>query len=168
MQKTIKLPIDELELALEEAAMPNKTVIIAVVNRAYVEQSIKADTTMLDLFLESFWLGEGTRPLLDNLLIVAVDQTAYDRCLFKRLHCYRLLTDGVDFATEKVYMSQDFIKMMWRRTNLLLDVLKRGYSFIFTVFFFFFITFLLHITIIIIIIIACNAKLPIIIFNFDL
>ncbi|KAL9434802.1 uncharacterized protein At1g28695 [Citrus clementina] len=130
--KTIKLPIDELELALEEAAMPNKTVIIAVVNRAYVEQSIKADTTMLDLFLESFWLGEGTRPLLDNLLIVAVDQTAYDRCLFKRLHCYRLLTDGVDFATEKVYMSQDFIKMMWRRTNLLLDVLKRGYSFIFT------------------------------------
>ncbi|KAJ4727301.1 Glycosyltransferase [Melia azedarach] len=130
--RTIKLPIDELELALERAAMPNKTLILAVVNSAYVQQSVKADTTMLDLFLESFWLGEETRQLLDNLLIVAVDQTAYDRCMFKRLNCYRLVTEGVDFAAEKVYMSKDFIKMMWRRTLLLLDVLKRGYSFIFT------------------------------------
>ncbi|XVF73551.1 hypothetical protein PTKIN_Ptkin12aG0211100 [Pterospermum kingtungense] len=123
---------DELDVALEEASMPNKTVIIAVVNKAYVEQSVDADTTMLDLFLESLWLGHDTRALLDHVLIVAVDQTAYDRCKFKRLHCYRLVTDGVDFGGEKVFMSQDFIKMMWRRTLLLLDVLRRGYSFIFT------------------------------------
>ncbi|OMP00791.1 Nucleotide-diphospho-sugar transferase [Corchorus olitorius] len=128
-----KLPVkDELDLALEEASMPNKTVIIAVVNKAYVDQSVNAETTMLDLFLESFWLGDDTRPLLDHLLLVAVDQTAYDRCKFKRLHCYRLVTDGVDFGGEKVYMSEDFIKMMWRRTAFLLDVLRRGYSFIFT------------------------------------
>ncbi|GLU00353.1 hypothetical protein SLE2022_177300 [Rubroshorea leprosula] len=130
--KTIKFPIDELELALEEASMANKTVIIAVVNRAYVEQGVNAQTTMLDLFTESLWLGEDTRPLLDHLLLVAVDQTAYDRCRFKRLHCYRLVTEGVDFGGEKVYMSKDFVKMMWRRTFFLLEVLKRGYSFIFT------------------------------------
>ncbi|XP_012473755.1 uncharacterized protein At1g28695 [Gossypium raimondii] len=123
---------DELDLALEEASMRNKTVIIAVVNRAYVEQSVNAETTMLDLFLESFWLGEDTRPLLDHLLLVAVDQTAYDRCMFKRLHCYRLVTEGVDFGEEKVFMSRDFIKMMWRRTFFLTEVLRRGYSFIFT------------------------------------
>ncbi len=113
--------------------MANKTVIITIINKAYADQDIRADTTMLDLFLESFWLGEDTRSLLDNLFIVAVDQTAYDRCLFLRLNCYRLATDGVDFGGEKVYMSEDFIKMMWRRTQFLIEVLKRGYSFIFTV-----------------------------------
>ncbi|XP_022719873.1 uncharacterized protein At1g28695-like [Durio zibethinus] len=123
---------DELDLALEDASMPNKTVIITVVNKAYVEQSVDEETTMLDLFLESFWFGEGTRPLLDHLLVVTVDQAAHERCKFKRLHCYRLVTEGVDFGGEKVYMSKDYIKMTWRRTLLLLDVLKRGYSFIFT------------------------------------
>lgn len=124
---------DELELALSEASMPNKTVIIAVANKAYVEKGDNGEASMLDLFLESFWLGEDTRPLLDHVLIVAVDQTAYERCRFQRLNCYRLLTEGVDFGGEKVFMSEDFVKMMWRRTLFLLDVLKRGYNFIFTV-----------------------------------
>jgi len=115
----------------------NKTVIIAIVNKAYVEQDVKGDAiTMFDLFLSSFWLGEGTRSLIDNLLIVAVDQTAYDRCQFLRLNCYKLETDGVDFGGEKFFMSHDFINMMWRRTFFLLEVLKRGYNFIFTVSFF--------------------------------
>ncbi|KAG8664038.1 hypothetical protein MANES_01G273300v8 [Manihot esculenta] len=128
----IKFPVDELELALHKASTPNKTVIIVVLNKAYVEPNVKFETTVLDLFLDSFWLGEGTRPLLDHLLLVAVDQTAYDRCIFKRLNCYKMETGGVDFAGEKLFMSEDFIKMMWRRTLLLLDVLKHGYSFIFT------------------------------------
>ncbi|PON99766.1 Nucleotide-diphospho-sugar transferase [Trema orientale] len=123
---------DKLELALAKASMENKTVIIAVVNRAYVDQDVKADTTMLDIFLDSFWLGEDTKKLVDHLLLVAVDQTAYDRCRFLRLNCFRLETDGVDFGGEKTFMSQDFIKMMWRRTLFLLEILKRGYSFIFT------------------------------------
>ena len=133
MQTNIRVPQDDLEEALSKASMANKTVIITIINKAYADQDIQADTTMLDLFLESFWLGENTRPLLDNLLIVAIDQTAYDRCMFRRLNCYRLKTDGVDFEGEKVYMSEDFIKMMWTRTLFLIEVLKRGYSFIFTV-----------------------------------
>lgn len=136
-QHVIKFPVDELELALHKASTPNKTVIIVVLNKAYVEPNVKFETTVLDLFLDSFWLGEGTRPLLDHLLLVAVDQTAYDRCIFKRLNCYKMETGGVDFAGEKLFMSEDFIKMMWRRTLLLLDVLKHGYSFIFTVSFYF-------------------------------
>lgn len=124
-------PRDDLEIALKEASMGrNKTVIIALVNKAYVEGEI----SMLSLFLESFWLGgENTRYLVNHLLLVTVDQTAYERCKFLRLHCYRLVTDGVDFGGEKLYMSSDFIKMMWRRTLFLGDVLKRGYSFVFTV-----------------------------------
>ncbi|PON58850.1 Nucleotide-diphospho-sugar transferase [Parasponia andersonii] len=125
-------PQDELESALEKASMENKTVIIAVINKAYADQDMKADTTMLDIFLDSLWLGEDTKKLRDHLLLVAVDQTAYDRCRFLGLNCFRLETDGVDFMGEKLYMSHDFIKMMWRRTLFLLEVLKRGYSFIFT------------------------------------
>ncbi|KAK7350473.1 hypothetical protein VNO77_09155 [Canavalia gladiata] len=123
---------DELGNALAKASMGNKTVIIAIVNRAYVEQDLESVTTMFDLFLTSFWLGEGTRFLIDHLLVVAMDKTAYDRCQFLKLNCFRLETEGIDFEGEKLFMSREFIKMMWRRTSFLLEVLKRGYSFIFT------------------------------------
>ncbi|XVF79705.1 hypothetical protein PTKIN_Ptkin15bG0010800 [Pterospermum kingtungense] len=131
---TVKLPVkDELELALDEASMPNKTVIITVFNKAYVEQIEDAKATMLHLFLESFWVGDNASSLLDHVLFFALDQTAYERCKFERLHCYRLVTEGVDFGGEKLYMSEDYIKLTWRKTQLFLDVLKRGYNFIFTV-----------------------------------
>ncbi|KAL0298289.1 UNVERIFIED_CONTAM: hypothetical protein Sradi_6488700 [Sesamum radiatum] len=130
--KASNMPVrrDELEEALAAAAASttDKTVIIAIINKAYVE----GDKPMLDLFLDGFWLGEGTRELTNQLLIVAMDQTSYERCRFLRLHCYKLETEGVDFMGEKVYMSADFIKMMWRRTLFLGDVLRRGYNFIFT------------------------------------
>ncbi|OWM64838.1 uncharacterized protein At1g28695-like [Punica granatum] len=127
-------PRDDLELALRRASMGNRTVIIAIVNQAYVDpaNSEDSDWTMLDLFLESFWLGEGTRKLLDHVLVVALDRTAYMMCRFRRLNCYKLVSDGVDFSGEKLFMSGDFLKMMWRRTNFLTDVLRRGYDFIFT------------------------------------
>ena len=106
-----------------------------MVNKAYAEQDVESDSTMLDIFLSSFWVGEGTRSLIHHILLVAVDQVAYDRCMFLKMNCFRLEmeTDGVDFEGEKVYMSEDFIKMMWRRTWFLLEVLKRGYTFVFTV-----------------------------------
>ncbi|XP_021867440.1 uncharacterized protein At1g28695 [Spinacia oleracea] len=129
--ETTALHQDKLEEALEKASMKNnKTVIIAVINRAYVEGEVMPN--MLDLFLEGFWAGEGTRELVNHLIIVAVDQTAYERCVYRGLHCYRLQTDGVDFMGEKVFMSADFIKMMWRRTLFLTHILQKGYNFIFT------------------------------------
>ncbi|XP_017256759.1 uncharacterized protein At1g28695 [Daucus carota subsp. sativus] len=117
-----------LEEVLAETSTQNKTMIIAMVNKAYVE----GDKPMLDIFLHGFWLGENTRNLVDHLLIVAADQTSYDRCKYLHLHCYKLKTDGVDFMGEKLYMSEDFINMMWRRTLFLTNVLKHGYNFIFT------------------------------------
>ncbi|KAJ8752680.1 hypothetical protein K2173_005569 [Erythroxylum novogranatense] len=120
--------VDLLGGVLAETAMENRTLIIAMVNKAYVE----GDKPMLDVFLNSFWLGENTRDLVNHLLIVTVDRTSYERCRFLRLHCYKLETDGVNFNGEKLYMSADFIKMMWRRTLFLGDVLRRGYNFIFT------------------------------------
>ncbi|XP_042483642.1 uncharacterized protein At1g28695-like [Macadamia integrifolia] len=122
---------DDLETALEKASMGNKTVIIAMINNAYVEGD-SPGKTMLDVFLEAFWVGEDTVPLLNHLLLVAVDQKSFDRCNFRRLHCYKLATEGVDFSGEGLFMSANFVKMMWTRVHFLGDVLKRGYSFIFT------------------------------------
>ncbi|KAF7148954.1 hypothetical protein RHSIM_Rhsim03G0156000 [Rhododendron simsii] len=92
---------DELDEVLAETSMENKTVIIAMVNKAYVE----GDKSILDLFLGSFWLGDGTQGLINHLLIVATDEVSYQRY---------------------------YLEMMWRRTQFLGDVLKRGYNFIST------------------------------------
>ncbi|KAL0316970.1 UNVERIFIED_CONTAM: hypothetical protein Sangu_2111300 [Sesamum angustifolium] len=129
LSETNNVTGDELDQALGAASTSDRTVIIAVANKAYVDGG---KPTMLDLFLEGFRAGEGTEGLINHLLIVAVDRTSYDRCRFLGLHCYKLETDGVDFVGEKVYMSEDFIKMMWRRTLFLRDVIYRGYNFIFT------------------------------------
>ncbi|XP_077248039.1 uncharacterized protein At1g28695-like [Tasmannia lanceolata] len=126
-KRTTIVPKDELETALEGVSMANKTLIIAVVNKAYTEEN-----GMLHLFLQSFRIGEDTAFLINHLLLVAVDQISFDRCNVLRLHCYKLVTGGVDFSGEKLYMSDDFIKMMWSRTLFLAQVLRRGYNFIFT------------------------------------
>lgn len=110
--------------------MPNKTVIIAIINKAYVEANGNEYPSMFDLFLEGFWAGDEIRPLVDHLLVVAMDETALERCKFRRLNCYGVA--AVD-GGEKVYMTEEFIEMMWRRTGFLLDVLNRGFDFIFTV-----------------------------------
>ncbi|XP_008794927.3 uncharacterized protein LOC103710807 [Phoenix dactylifera] len=125
--QTEAVSIDELETALQEASMGNKTLIISVLNQAYVEEN-----GMLDLFLRSLREGDGTEFLIEHLLIVAVDQIAFNRCKILKLHCYQLATDGVDFSKEQLYMSDGFNNMMWQRILFLGDVLKRGYSFIFT------------------------------------
>ncbi|RZS09127.1 hypothetical protein BHM03_00040179, partial [Ensete ventricosum] len=120
--------VNELEAVLEGVAMDNRTLVIAILNKAYVEQN-----TMLDLFLQSLGGGEDTEFLIDHLLFVAVDQRAFNRCRTLELHCYNLATEGIDFSKEVFYMSDAFNNMMWRRTLFLGDVLRRGYSFIFTV-----------------------------------
>ncbi|CAN0916132.1 Uncharacterized protein At1g28695 [Linum grandiflorum] len=121
---------DELGKVLSEAATADKTLIIATVNRASVEEG--DHTPIFDVFLGSFWVGEGTRELVDHLVLVAIDQTAYDRCRFLRLHCYRLVVGEEDRGEEMMYNSPEFAWLMWERVKLLGDVLKRGYSFIFT------------------------------------
>lgn len=121
-------PQDELDTVLAKTANANRTLIITALNGAWAEPN-----TMIDLFLESFHVGEGTPDLLNNLLIVALDAKAYNRCLQIHSLCYSLKTSGVDFSAEKVYMSHDYLKMMWRRLGFLAEILKRGYSVVFLV-----------------------------------
>ncbi|XP_074561329.1 uncharacterized protein At1g28695-like, partial [Curcuma longa] len=118
---------DELDIALEETSMDNKMLIITVLNRAYI-----GENGMLDLFLQSLHQGEKTEFLINHLLLVAVDQLAFNQCKTLQLHCYQLVSDSASSSKEALYMSDDFIKMMRRRTQFLREVLRRGYSFIFT------------------------------------
>lgn len=117
-----------LQGLLARAATSDKTVIITTLNKAWA-----ANNTMIDLYLESFHRGENTKQLLKHLVIVALDQTAYDRCRELHQHCFMLKTDGVDFAAVKPFMSEDFLKMMWRRMQFLKMLLEMGYSFVFSV-----------------------------------
>lgn len=117
----------ELQRILSKASMVNKTVIITTLNEAWA-----AKDTMVDLFLLSFRRGRNIEHLLEHLVIVTLDRKAHERCLELHPYCFRLQTEGVDFAGEKKFMSQDYLKMMWRRIKFLGDVLEMGYSFVFS------------------------------------
>ncbi|KAA8521038.1 hypothetical protein F0562_011674 [Nyssa sinensis] len=123
-----KEELKKLETVLKKAAMGNKTVIITTLNEAWA-----APNSIFDIFLESFRIGKQTQRLLNHLVIVALDQKAYSRCLALHPHCYSLTTtDGIDFSGEAYFMTGDYLKMMWRRIDFLHLVLKLGYDFVFT------------------------------------
>ncbi|XP_058103713.1 uncharacterized protein At4g15970-like isoform X2 [Magnolia sinica] len=117
----------EMAKVLRNAARMDRTVILTTVNEAWA-----APNSIFDLFLESFRIGEGTSDLLRHLVIIAMDQKAFDRCRFIHSHCFSLATKGVDFSGEKRFMTADYLKMMWRRIRFLQSVLELGYHFVFT------------------------------------
>lgn len=108
--------------------MENKTVILTTLNEAWA-----AENSTIDLFLESFRIGNGTLKLLNHLVIIALDQRAFRRCLELHRHCFSLLSEGDDFHDEAYFMTQHYLKMMWRRIDFLRSVLELGYNFVFTV-----------------------------------
>ncbi|KAI3926140.1 hypothetical protein MKW98_028276 [Papaver atlanticum] len=117
----------KLERVLKAASMKDKTVIITTLNEAWA-----APNSIFDLFLESFKIGENTKGLLKHLVVIALDQKAYKRCLEVHPHCYALTVEGVDFSVEAYFMSKPYLKMMWSRIDILRVVLELGYNFLFT------------------------------------
>jgi hypothetical protein len=119
-----------LERVLTAAAMrrPSDTVILTTLNSAWSEPG-----SVLDVFLESFRSGESTRELLQHLVIVSLDTAAHARCGQVHRHCFALVTDGVDFSGQKNFMTDGYLRMMWRRVDFLREVLEKGFSFVFTV-----------------------------------
>ncbi|MCL7026114.1 hypothetical protein MKW94_005758 [Papaver nudicaule] len=117
----------KLERILKAASMKDKTVILTTLNEAWA-----APNSILDLFLESLKIGENTKHLLNHLVIIAMDQRAYQRCLEVHPHCYALKVEGVDFSVEAYYMSRDYLKMVWSKIDIQRSVLEMGYNFLFT------------------------------------
>lgn len=103
--------------------------IITTLNKAWSEPN-----STFDLFLHSFHVGKGTKPLLRHLVVACLDEEAYSRCSEVHPHrCYFMKTPGIDFAGDKMFMTPDYLKMMWRRIEFLGTLLKLRYNFIFTV-----------------------------------
>ncbi|CAL5339134.1 unnamed protein product [Camellia sinensis] len=117
----------KLERVLKNAAMKDGTVILTTLNEAWA-----APNSIIDLFLESFRIGYGTRKLLNHLVIIALDEKAFSRCLVVHNHCFSLFTEGANFSQEAYFMTPDYLKMMWRRIDFLRSVLEMGYNFVFT------------------------------------
>ncbi|KAG5541180.1 hypothetical protein RHGRI_021139 [Rhododendron griersonianum] len=92
----------KLNGVLKKAAMGDKTVILTTLNEAWA-----APNSVFDVFLESFKIGNGTKRLLNHLVVVAMDQKAYKRCLGLHSHCYFLRTSGKNFSGVAVFMSAD-------------------------------------------------------------
>ncbi|CAN6461176.1 unnamed protein product [Victoria cruziana] len=117
----------KLDDVLKRTSMENKTIILSVINEAYAEKD-----SMLEMFLQGFRQGEDTQHLIQNLLLVAVDQAAFNRCQEIHPHCYRLPTDGVDFSGEELFMTKYYLDMMWRRLLFVAKLVRRGYNVVFT------------------------------------
>ena len=132
MQKYVQAasPWGDLEEVLRRAATKDRTVIMTQINAAWTRPG-----SLLDLFFESFRTGEGgVARLLDHLVIVTMDPAAYDGCRAVHRHCYFLRTSsGVDYRSEKMFMSKDYLEMMWGRNRFQQTVLELGYNFLFTV-----------------------------------
>ncbi|KAG6507023.1 uncharacterized protein At4g15970-like [Zingiber officinale] len=116
-----------LERVLKAAATADNAVIITSLNAFW-----STPGSVLDVFLESFRIGNGTRELLNHLVIVAVDDKAYERCVAVHRHCLDFKVEGVDFSAEKVFNSPEYLDMMWARLDFLRLVLEKGFDFVFS------------------------------------
>ncbi|KAJ1704668.1 hypothetical protein LUZ63_004447 [Rhynchospora breviuscula] len=112
---------------LKRVATNDKTVIITSVNEAWATPN-----SLLDIFLEGFRIGEGIQYLLDHLIVVTLDPNALNHCIAVHPNCYPLMVDGKNFTSEKVFMSGDYIDLVWSKVKLQRRILELGYNFLFT------------------------------------
>ncbi|XP_074286096.1 uncharacterized protein At4g15970-like [Silene latifolia] len=116
----------ELRKVLKAAATKDNTVILATLNEAWA-----APNSIFDLFLESFRIGNNTARLLDHLLVIAVDDKAYNRCRSSVSHCYFLKTNhSSENAGQADFMSPHYLDIIWQRLAFSHTILTLGYNFI--------------------------------------
>ncbi|CAM0149804.1 unnamed protein product [Urochloa decumbens] len=113
---------DNLPELLSRAAMEDNTIIMTFTNKAW-----SAPGSLTDLFLESFRTGIRTAPLLNHLVIVAVDAATFSRCQQTHPLCYALpvttnnqsaSTTAANYASEQRFVFTD-VDIVWLRNPLL-------------------------------------------------
>ncbi|KAJ4785812.1 Nucleotide-diphospho-sugar transferase family protein [Rhynchospora pubera] len=118
---------EDLLPLLKNASMDDNTIIFTEVNDAFAKPG-----SILDLFLESFHVGENIKHLLDHLIIIAMDQVAFERCKSIHRHCYLFKVDGKNFESEKFFMSKGFVDLVWTKIKLMQRMVEFGYNVVFT------------------------------------
>ncbi|KAJ3695121.1 hypothetical protein LUZ60_000498 [Juncus effusus] len=113
---------------LKRATMDDKTVILTEVSEAWAQPG-----SLLDLFIESFHVGDRIEHLLNHTVMMAVDQKAFERCQFLHPHCFRLIVQNItDYSSEKLFMTGDYLKLVWAKVEFNKQVLELGYNIIYT------------------------------------
>ncbi|XP_020087902.1 uncharacterized protein At4g15970-like isoform X1 [Ananas comosus] len=120
---TAEEKFENLRPLLNRAATDDRTVMLTFVNAATA-----AEDSLLDLFLESFRVGVNTECLLNHLIIVALDQKAFDRCQTIHPHCYFLEVEGENFTSEKFFGSKGFLKLVWIKIKFQQHIIELGYN----------------------------------------
>ncbi|XP_039067057.1 uncharacterized protein At4g15970-like [Hibiscus syriacus] len=115
-----------LRAALMKASMPDRTVILTVVNGTWAKPG-----SILDVFLESFQVGVGTEHLLNHLLVIAEDSRSFENCKSKHPHCFELENSTKKLA-EKPPGTQGSLMFSQTRLMLLTRVIEFGYNVVFT------------------------------------
>ncbi|XP_010556280.1 PREDICTED: uncharacterized protein At4g15970 [Tarenaya hassleriana] len=116
-----------LSRLLRRTKMEDRTVIVTTVNREWAKPG-----SLLDLFLESFRIGERTRHLLDHVIVVALDEQALQYCNRVHPHCFLLRDSRRKSAREESSANPDGMVGAWRKKALLKEILELGYNLIFT------------------------------------
>lgn len=116
----------ELENMLRRATMPDRTVILTM-----VDESVASPGSLLDILLQSFKSGEGTQRLVNHLVIITMDLQAFEYCRSLHPYCIHPSVFPHPFAT---IMTTPANKLFtWTRKDVLFEVVRLGYNIIFTV-----------------------------------
>ncbi|KAL9232001.1 hypothetical protein vseg_007151 [Gypsophila vaccaria] len=116
----------DLKNILKAAATEDNTVILATLNEAWA-----APNSIFDLFLEGFKAGNDTERLLDHLIVIAVDEKAYNRCETSVSHCYFMKTNrSSEMSGQADFLTPHYLDIIWQRLAFLHTILSLGYNFV--------------------------------------
>ncbi|KAK7395900.1 hypothetical protein VNO78_16488 [Psophocarpus tetragonolobus] len=119
----------ELDDALRRAIMPDRTVLLTM-----VDESLASPGSILDILLQSFKSGEGTQRLLNHLVIIARDPQAFEYCRSLHPHCIHPSIFPHHFASNRgsSMTTPGHNLLPWTRNDVLFEVIRLGYNIIFT------------------------------------
>ncbi|XWS44012.1 hypothetical protein CRYUN_Cryun15aG0008700 [Craigia yunnanensis] len=109
--------------------MSDRTIILTVVNETWARPD-----SILDLFLESFRIGDGTKRLLNHLLIIAEDSQAFQYCMSRHPHCFHLKKSRKKLTKIPSGTQGNNLMLSPSRLRLLQKVIELGYNVAFTLY----------------------------------
>ncbi|XP_050262585.1 uncharacterized protein At4g15970-like [Quercus robur] len=118
---------NDLSQVLRSASTEARTVILTI-----LDETLASPGSVLDLFLESFRIGQKTQQFLNHIVVVAVDNQAYQYCISIHPHCFQFTSVTSKLAKRKGSTSPDHLTLKIMRFDLFLEVVKLGYNFAFT------------------------------------
>ncbi|XVE84146.1 hypothetical protein DITRI_Ditri16bG0146400 [Diplodiscus trichospermus] len=113
--------------ALTRASMNDRTVILTVVSQTWARPG-----SILDLFLESFRIGQGTKGLLKHLLIIAEDSQGFQHCKSRHPHCFHLNNSEKKMTRIPSGTQGNNLMLSPSGLGLLQQVIELGYNVVFT------------------------------------